>query len=1383
MDDEKISIPESLKRIPIEDGEGTVELTRAMITGKFPNITELIGHSIYVAVTVLTNAGSDMVEAEKTGIQIVTSPYKILFTKTPKYFKPGMPFELMVYVTNPDGSPANRIPVVAEPGGVRGMTHGEGTAKLTINTPAGQPNLQIKVTTESPVLPQHRQATATMTAQPYRPQGGSNNYLHISVAATEVTPGENININFNLKNDAGIQDKIKYFTYVIMSKGKIVKVGRQARQAGQTLVIMSLSATADFIPSFRIIGYYTVTTPRGKEVVSDSVWVDVKDTCIGTLQVKPAEDRDKQVQEPGGRMRLKLIGDPGAKVGLVAVDKGVFVLNKKNKMTQTRVWDVIERNDIGCTPGGGADNMGVFHDAGLVFHSSSGISTTERSAPECPAQTKRKRRSVVLMQAKGERASKYHSDHKLKKCCEDGMYENPMGHSCERRAEYIIDGQACVDAFLDCCNHITKLKKEKKVDVLQIARSREEEGYMSEEDITSRSQFPESWLWNVETLPAVPNEKELSSKLVQLFLKDSITTWEVQAVSISPQKGVCVAEPYEIIVMKDFFIDLRLPYSAVRNEQIEIKAILYNYSPQEITVRMQLIHNPHVCSVATANTKYFKDYTIPRESSISVPYVVVPMVSGEVEMEVKGSVKGKFVSDGVKKKLRVVAEGMKVAKNIKSVILDPVSKGKDGKQEEHIKAIDMKHVVPHTEPETYVNVKGDVVAETIENSIDGANLKHLIQVPNGCGEQNMITMTPAVISTHYLDKTSQWDRLGPDRRAEAIKYITQGYTQQLAYRQPSNAYAAFTNRPGSTWLTAYVVKVFSMAHRLIAIEPQVLCGAVKWLILEKQKPDGIFKEDAPVIHGEMIGGFKGAEPDATLTAFVVIALSESQEICNKLVGSLDDSIKKAIGYLNSQYERLQRTYSIAIVSYALAMNNHLETPQTLMKASTDMNHWRDAASNQYTFEATAYGLLTLVKMQKFDLAGPVVRWLTEKRFFGGGYGSTQSTIMVLQAVAQYRSDITEVKNFDLDVVINLPGRSKPVAIRINQDNAFLGRSERTKLNQDFKVEASGTGQGTLTVLTLYNEVVKEDQRKCNKFDLSVTVEVDEFAEKPAGAFNTVFVTVCTRYLGETASTMTILDISMLTGFSPDLNYLKRLKDGVDKYISNYEINKALSDKGSLIIYVDKISNKRDECLKIKTDQIFKAGLLQPASVTVYEYYNNDNRCTKFYHPSKESGLLSRICLGDVCKCAEENCGLLRKYDKSVTVLNHINEACDPGRDYVYKVKFLAVNISASYDHYTAEILEVIKAGSDDAQKGSQKIFISHSNCREILSLKIDKQYLVKGHITDLWNLQKEMAYVIGKNTLLEWWPNDVECQDIQYQKICTDFIEFSENMLSFGCPN
>ncbi|NWU73437.1 CO3 protein, partial [Pterocles burchelli] len=160
-----------------------------------------------------------------------------------------------------------------------------------------------------------------------------------------------------------------------------------------------------------------------------------------------------------------------------------------------------------------------------------------------------------------------------------------------------------------------------------------------------------------------------------------------------------------------------------------------------------------------------------------------------------------------------------------------------------------------------------------------------------------------------------------------------GYTQQLAFRKPDHSFAAFKDRPSSTWLTAYVAKIFAMAINLVDIEPEVVCGAVKWLILEKQKPDGVFQEDAPVIHKEMVGGFQGAEPEVSLTAFVLVALQEAREVCKDHVNSLDGSIKKAAEYLARRYQSLARPYTVALTSYALALTGKLKSERVLMKFS------------------------------------------------------------------------------------------------------------------------------------------------------------------------------------------------------------------------------------------------------------------------------------------------------------------------------------------------------------------------------------------------------------------------------------------------------------------
>ncbi len=42
----------------------------------------------------------------------------------------------------------------------------------------------------------------------------------------------------------------------------------------------------------------------------------------------------------------------------------------------------------------------------------------------------------------------------LKKCCADGLQENKLGYSCERRASFIIDEDECIEAFLNCCKEL-----------------------------------------------------------------------------------------------------------------------------------------------------------------------------------------------------------------------------------------------------------------------------------------------------------------------------------------------------------------------------------------------------------------------------------------------------------------------------------------------------------------------------------------------------------------------------------------------------------------------------------------------------------------------------------------------------------------------------------------------------------------------------------------------------------------------------------------------------------------------------------------------------------------------------------------------------------------
>uniref|UniRef100_A0A672Q249 Alpha-2-macroglobulin bait region domain-containing protein n=1 Tax=Sinocyclocheilus grahami TaxID=75366 RepID=A0A672Q249_SINGR len=213
-DEKKTSIPASLQKVQIMTGKGTAELTNQMITDTFPNINQLVGRSIYVSVSLLTESGSEMVEAERRGIQIVTSPYTIHFKKTPHFFKPGMPFSVSVYITNPDQTPAENVDVEVNSGEVRGQTKANGIAKVTVNTLGGSSTLDITAKTKDPqIKDEKQQAVKKMTAQAYIPKSGSNNYLHIGIDAAELQIGDSMTVYLNTGKSPGVKDQD--YTYMV----------------------------------------------------------------------------------------------------------------------------------------------------------------------------------------------------------------------------------------------------------------------------------------------------------------------------------------------------------------------------------------------------------------------------------------------------------------------------------------------------------------------------------------------------------------------------------------------------------------------------------------------------------------------------------------------------------------------------------------------------------------------------------------------------------------------------------------------------------------------------------------------------------------------------------------------------------------------------------------------------------------------------------------------------------------------------------------------------------------------------------------------------------------------------------------------------------------
>ncbi|XP_056621769.1 complement C3-like isoform X2 [Triplophysa dalaica] len=1342
MDEErKLSIPDSLQMVPIREGVGSGTLTKDMILKTTKEIENLVGKSIYVSVSVLTETGSEMVEAQKRGIQIVKSPYTIHFKRTPQFFKPGMPFDVSVYVTNPDETPAENVPVEVNPGGVIGQTKANGIAKITVNSQANSLSLQITVKTIHKDLKAEQQANKMMTAQAYTPKVNSRNFLHIGIDAAELEIGDQRNVNLNMAKSSTIKNHD--ITYMIINKGQILSVGRE-KTSEQSLISVHLPVTKDMVPSFRIVGYYHVGSD---EVVSDSVWVDVKDTCMGTLKLKLKEEGEKQVN-------MEITGDPGAKVGLVVVDKAVHVLNK-NRLTQSKIWDVIEKHDTGCTAGSGRDSMGVFYDAGLMFKSSTAVETNTRTMPECPVPSKRRRRAETLLQITTTLSGKYSGD--LKKCCADGMRENKLGYTCERRATYIEDEQECVQAFLHCCNEVKNSKEKFGEAELVLARNDVADEYPTDsDDVVLRSIFPESWFWNEVGVPQCGDKTCVAPKQV-MYLKDSITTWQILAISVSDTHGICVADPLEIINFVEFFIDLKVPYSAVRSEQIEIKAVIHNHTKRKLKkVRVNLIETPDVCSAASKKGKYQTLVEVDSHSTRAVSFVIIPMKLGDVSIEVMAE--SFDFADRVRKSIKVVSEGV-IREIVKNVELNPAKMG--GLQHVPLRSDKPSDWIPDTPANVFVSVSGEEITQTVEQAISGHFMGQLIVQPGGCGEQNVMYMTLPLIATVYLDSTNQWEAVGVDRRSEAVNHIKTGYQNQLNYRKPDGSFGAWSHSESGTWLTAYVAKVFAMANSFNIVTEDVLCSALKWLVLHKQLPDGSFKDDRPIFTINMGGDVRGKDGDASLTAFVLIAMQEGSEICAGLIGSLHDSKRKAVGYLEGRLQSLTNPYAVAMTSYAMANENKLNK-DVLMKHSTKREAWIVPGQHYHSLEATAYAILALVKAKEYDTAREAVRWLARQQSHYGSYQTTQATIMVFQALAKYHTQVRETlqKDFRLDVQLSVAKRSGRVRWTFTKDNLHATRSDKLSLGQDFNVTAQGTGTATLSVRMLYYAKPAETINNCKNFDLTVKLK-QEKEPSYVGALESYTLTLEFFYQMDTDATMTILDVGLLTGFIVDEGDLRELTKGKDRFIQDFEMNKVLSERGSLIIYLDKASHREIERIVFRMHKMIDAHL-QPAGVTIYEYYSPDSRCTKYYHPERQDGTLLRLCQGDVCLCAEEKCSLQK--NEEIPEDDRWVKACESTMEYVYKVKVEAMNLTVYSDIYIMKVLSVLKPGTDEDVEGNERIFMNHPSCRKSLDIKIDKTYLVMGKFIDMPQINDRWQYILGEHTWIEYWPTREESQIPEYSK-------------------
>ncbi|XP_076068941.1 alpha-1-inhibitor 3-like isoform X2 [Oratosquilla oratoria] len=703
-----------------------------------------------------------------------------------------------------------------------------------------------------------------------------------------------------------------------------------------------------------------------------------------------------------------------------------------------------------------------------------------------------------------------------------------------------------------------------------------------------RTYFPETWLWDLILVPDV-------GQSVQDFnLPDTVTEWVGKTVCVHPQKGVGISDKSSITTFTPFFAELTLPPSVKRGEILPVKISVFNYQSTSLPVKLVLEASPDFNILGDTGKKVVasgvRSACVPASDKVTHTIRISPQEIGNINMTVKAFIDHSYPEpcgpeerdskrDVLIKPLKVEAEGFPREKIWTKYICS-----KD--LENNVDALDVWRVesppnIVEGSERGFVTASGDLLGPSLEN------LDSMIQMPYGCGEQNMVRFAPNIYILQYLEASQQLTLDVVDRSKE---FMQQGYQRELKYRHKNGSYSAFgeSDDSGSTWLTAFVVKSYAQAQQYIFIDPEDLDVSMKWL-QGQQAETGCYNSVGKVFNKALKGGIGKSSSAAPLTAYVLMALLEAGE------NAKSPAIQSAITCL-LQEETLS-TYARAITSYALTLAQHPKAENYIQQLlgeatktpSTIFWDIPQGAGRGAAVETAGYVVLAMMTLDSVHYDGEalkIVKWISSKRNSYGGFVSTQDTVVALQALALF-SSTREQGGANLTVTVGAENLQH--SFSINEKNKILQQFVMLPtLPTDVTLEMTGQGCALLQAVLRYNVPTPDP---ADAFSLSVKTRT-----APDKKCVTKEITACASYLlPDEKSNMAILEVKLVSGYVP-------VKDDLKAVVNGSVLFKRFEVDGSVVLfYIDELTSEA-LCATFKVTREVDVENPKPGTVRVYDYY-------------------------------------------------------------------------------------------------------------------------------------------------------------------------------------
>ncbi|NWS90059.1 A2ML1 protein, partial [Toxostoma redivivum] len=718
-----------------------------------------------------------------------------------------------------------------------------------------------------------------------------------------------------------------------------------------------------------------------------------------------------------------------------------------------------------------------------------------------------------------------------------------------------------------------------------------------EEPPAPRMYFPETWLWDLVPVG------EGGSAEVTVTVPDAITEWEAGMFCTAPQ-GLGLAPAVTLTAFQPFFVELALPYAVVRHETFTLRATVFNYLRQCLRVQVTLAESAELEVSPGAEDTYRS--CVCADEAKTFQWGVRATSLGEVNVTV--STEALSSTEPCGNELPLVPAQGRVDTVIKPLLVQPggilVEKAhssllcQEGAEEV---SLEIPPNILESSQRAHVTVMGDILGNALQN------LDSLLAMPYGCGEQNMVRFAPNIYIQQYLEKTGQ---LLPDIRAKAQGFLQSGYQRELLYKHDDGSYSAFgkSDGKGNTWLTAFVLKSFGQARAYVAIEERHITDALRWL-RQHQRKSGCFRSVGKLFNNALQGG---VSDKLSLSAYVTAAMLELG------LPTVEPVVSSALKCLEAS--PTDNPYTQALLAYVFGLAGLREQQQAQLQrlaqhsVSTEGQlYWQRkekaqkpselswAAAAPAEVEMTAYVLLAYLSQPSVspaDLgtASQIVRWLCRQQNPYGGFASTQDTVVALQALAKYAAR-THGSNGDFTVTVTSPTGTAQDFVLDNSNRLVLQRAALAELPGTYRLQARGQGCALAQVTLRYNVPPPPSP---GVFELRVE------AEPLPGTQNPQFLLqLWARYTGERPATnMVVIEAKLPSGYSPNKKSVVELKR--QNLVKKVEVQ-----PDQVTIYLEQLS-KEEETFSFGAQQDFPVSNLQPATVSLYDYYETGDRVDVAY---------------------------------------------------------------------------------------------------------------------------------------------------------------------------